>query len=93
MRRPVRRPLSLDDDRTQEFVGVQASLHQELGLALANQLHGPGRGGVAVRDIDHLRSSEVDAARLRDFLDLRRRPHEDWRDQSLRGRIDGARQR
>ena len=81
------------DDRAQQLVGVQASLHQELGLALANQLHGLGRRGVAVRHIDDPRTPEVDPVRLRDFVDLGGRADEDRRDQSLGAGLDGARQR
>ena len=34
MRRPVRSPVSLRDDRAEQLVAVQAALHQQLGLAL-----------------------------------------------------------
>ncbi len=42
------------DDRAQQLVGVQAALHQELGLALANELHRFGRRAMAVRSVDDL---------------------------------------
>ena len=46
----------LRDHGRQQFVGMQAALHQELGLALANQLDGLGGRGVAVGHVDDLAS-------------------------------------
>ena len=54
MRRPVRRPVSRGHDRAQQFVGVQAALHQQFGLALANQFDRLGGRGMAVRHVDDL---------------------------------------
>ena len=45
-------PRLLGHDGTQQLVGVQAPLHQELGLAATNELHRLGGRGVAVRRID-----------------------------------------
>ena len=61
MRRPVRRPVSSRDDRAQELVRVEAAFHQQLRLALANQLHGLGRRGMAVWRIDDPGLAEIDA--------------------------------
>ena len=52
--------------RAEELVGVQAAFHQQLGLALTNQLHRLGRGRVAVRRVDDPQLPEVDPARSRD---------------------------
>ena len=46
-----------------QLVGVQAALHQRLGLALAHQLHRRGRGRLAVRRLDDLGAGQVDAVR------------------------------
>ena len=54
----------LRDDRAEQLVGVQAALHQELGLALAHQLHRLRRRRVAVRRVDDPGRAEVDAVRL-----------------------------
>ena len=48
----------------QQLVGVQAALHQQLGLTLAHQLHGLGRRCVAVRRIDDPDLAEVDPVLL-----------------------------
>ena len=45
-----------------QLVGVQAALHQRLGLALAHQLHRRRGGRLAVRRIDDLHAGEIDAA-------------------------------
>ena len=52
------------DDLAHELVGVQAALHQELGLASADQLHGLDGGGMAVRRVDDLERRDVEAALL-----------------------------
>ena len=62
MRRAVRRPVSLRHDGTQHLVGVQAALHQQLGLAETNELHRLGRRGVAVRRVDDAGLPDVDPA-------------------------------
>ena len=71
------------DDRAQQLVGVQAALHQQLGLALAHQLHGLGGRRMAVRRIDDPRLAEIDAAVLRDLLRSWRPGRQNRRDQSL----------
>jgi hypothetical protein len=38
----------------------QTALHQELTLGLADQLHGLGGGGIAVRGVDHLETTDVE---------------------------------
>ena len=43
-----------------QLVGVQAALHQRLGLAQPHQLDGARGGGVAVRRIDDAEAGEVD---------------------------------
>ena len=40
------------NDRAEKLVGVQASFHQQLGLALAHELDGFGRRRVTVRHVD-----------------------------------------
>ena len=58
------------DHRAQQFVRVQAALHQQFGLALADQFHRLAGRGVAVRRVDDLDAAEIDAGRLRDLCDL-----------------------
>ena len=54
MRRAVRSPVSRATTARHQLVGVQAALHQRLGLALAHQLHRLGGGRLAVRRVDDL---------------------------------------
>ena len=48
-----------------QLVRVQAPLHQELAFALVDQLHGLGRGRVAVRRVDDLETTDVEPVALR----------------------------
>ncbi len=80
-------------DRTEQLVGVEAALHQQLGLALPHQFDRPGRRRVAVRRVDDRDRPQRDAVGLRDLLDLRLRADEDRRDQPELGRIDDRCQR
>ena len=77
----------------QQLVGVQAPLHEQLGLTQAHELHGLGRRCVAVRRVDQADLTELDSVLLRDVADLLRRTDEDGRDQALRAGFDGAGQR
>ena len=52
------------DDRSQQFVSVQAAFHQQFCLALANQCHRLRRRCMAVRRIDDFRLAEIDPAAL-----------------------------
>ena len=81
------------DDRAQQFIRVQAALHQQLGLALADQFHRLGRRGVAVGHVHDLRAAEVDALRLGDLGDRRGRSDQDGHDQALGAGVDRAGQR
>ena len=58
------------DDRAEQFVGVQAALHQQFGLALPHQFHRLRGGGAAVGSVDDLDRAEVDALLLRDAPDF-----------------------
>ena len=82
------------DDRAEQLVGVQAALHQQLGLALPHQLHrlGRRRRGCAARRRSAICPRSMPAG-LRDLLDLRRRADEDRHDQPLLGGLDRAGQR
>ena len=72
------------DDRAEQLVGVQAALHQQLGLALAHQLDGLRRRRVAVRRVDDPRAAEVDAGfACAISANLRGRADEDRHDQPL----------
>ncbi len=72
---------------------MEAALHQELGLPLADELDRLRGGGVAVRRIHDPCAPEIDPVRLRDLFDLRARPHEDRRDEPVRRGVDRAGER
>ena len=89
MRRPVRRPGLARDHRAEQLVGVQAALHQQLGLALAHQLDRLRRRGMAVRRVDDPRAPRsIPFA----FATPRSSPRadQDRRDQSLLAGFDRA---
>jgi len=65
-------PSVLADDFGQ-LVGVQTTLHQQLGIAEAHQLDSLRRCGVAVRDIDDFVAAEIEFELLGDVVDLCRR--------------------
>src|SRR5205085_6317325 len=48
-------------DRRHEFVGMQTALHKDLGTAFSDKLNRFLGGGVAVRHIDDLRNTNIDA--------------------------------
>ena len=80
-------------DRTEELVGVQAAFHQELGLALSNQLHRLCCRGMAVRRVDDASVAKVDAVGRRNFPKFCSRADENGDNQPLLGGLDGARER
>ena len=80
-------------DRPHQLVGVQAALHQQLALALVDQLDGPRGRGFAVRRVDDLETADVEAVLTRDSRDLRGRPDQDRNDDAGLGRLDSAAQR
>ena len=57
-------------DFGQQLIGMQASLHQEFGLARADELDSLLGGGLAVRHVDDLGVAEVERKRLRHCGDL-----------------------
>ena len=65
-----------------QFVGVQAALHQRLGLALAHQLHRRRGGRLAVGRVDDLDAGQVDAGLGGDRQDARARADQDRHDQA-----------
>ena len=80
-------------DRPQKLVGMQAALHQQLGLAGADQLDRLLGGGLAVRDVDDLDAVEVEANDLGDAADLVLGPDEDRHDESRLGRLERSLER
>ena len=80
-------------DLAHQLVGVQAALHQELGPAGPDQLHGLGGSGVAVRHVHDLEGRDVDAERLRHAADLVLGPDQDGGDDLVPGRLDGTTER
>ena len=65
------------DDLVHEFVGVQAALHQQAGLAGAHQRHGGLGGRVAVRRVDDARVAQVQAELRGGVADLAFRSDQD----------------
>ena len=82
------------DHRAHQLVGVQAALHQRLGLALAHQRRRPSRPRPRCSGASTIWKRRRCRCRLlRDRLDARARPDQDRRDQAEPGRVDGAAQR
>ena len=72
---------------------MQAALHQQLALGLANQLDSLRRGRIAVRHVDDLEAADVQVVLARHGRDLCRRSDKDRNDDARFGRLDGAAQR
>ncbi|MNI49753.1 hypothetical protein D3C73_1043780 [compost metagenome] len=64
------------DDFVHQFVGMQAALHQQRGLAVAHQRHGGFGGGVAMRHVDNARIAQVQIELGGRVADLLFRPHQ-----------------
>ena len=60
-----------------QFIRVQAALHEQGALRLADQRDAKGRGRMAVRRIDDAVIAEFEPALLRHGFDLVARPHQD----------------
>ena len=76
------------DHGAHEFVGVQAALHQRLGLARLHELDGRLGRRMAVRCVDDAHPGDILAERLRGRRDLGPRPDEDRLDQPELGRLE-----
>src|SRR4029079_13080447 len=74
----------------QQLVGVQAPLHQKLGLAGANKLHGLRRGSLTMRHVDDFDTAEVERKFLCDTNNLALGTHKNWLDQSSPACLDRA---
>src|SRR5690348_13570117 len=72
---------------------MQASLHEQLALALPDQLDRLGGGRVAVRHVENSKRRDVEIVVARDFCDFLRRADEGWNDDTRLGSLDGAAQR
>ncbi len=85
----------MSDHRGQQFVGVQAALHQRLGLALAYQRDDAAKAEVvaAVFRGNDRKFRYVNAVFLGDGRQPRRRPHQDRCDQVKASRLDRAGER
>jgi hypothetical protein len=59
---------------THQLVGMQAALHQELAFALVDKLHGFGRSGIAVGNVNELKSANIDLDSLAIVLIFRAGP-------------------
>ena len=93
IRRSVRRPVSFLDHLAHQLVGVQAALHQGLGLARAHDLDRGRGGGVAVGRIDQPVRRDIEAELLGDAPDLGLGTDQDRLDQAGLGRLDRGGQR
>ena len=69
------------DDGRHQLVGVQAALHQRLGLAFAHELDRLRGGRLAVGRVDDRQVREIDTVLLRQRFDACPRPDQDRRDQ------------
>ena len=93
MRRLVTQAGVAGDDGAQQLVGVQAALHQQLGLALPHELHRLGRRGMAVRRIDDPRAPNRDAAPPGHVFDPGGGADENGRNQALLAGLERPDQR
>ena len=82
MRRPRAQSGLALGDLAQQLVGMEAALHEQLGLALAHERDGLLGRRLAVRHVDDLDAVDVEATGLRELSDLVRRAHEYGNDQS-----------
>ena len=64
-------------DGPHQLIGMQAALHQQLALGLANQFDGPGGGSLAVWHIDDFEALDVEVVLARHRRDLPGRPDQD----------------
>ena len=77
----------LVDHRPEHLVGVRAALHQELGNALADQLHRPLGGRMTMRGVDAPDVAQADAFAFGDGPDLPLGSDQDRLDQVVPRRI------
>ena len=85
--------LFLVDDRTHEFVGVEAALHQRLDLAIARQRDCLGRCRVAMLRRHELIGGKVEFGLFRCGSDFCLRPDQYGNDEFFLGGFDRAKQR
>ena len=81
------------DDLVHQQVGVQLTLDQHLGLALADQLDRPGGGLAVVEGLDDPEPSDVEAMQGRHLGNPVGWPDQHRVDEPGLGRLDGCRQR
>ena len=81
------------DDGAEQFVGVEAPLHQQFRFAVTHELDGLRRRCVTVGRIDDPCLAEHDAGLLRDLPDLRRGSDQNRDDQPLLTGLDRPGQR
>jgi hypothetical protein len=93
MRRSVRRPVPAGNHLGHQFVGMQAALHQRLGVVAADQRHGHGRGFMTVLDVHDPVLSEVEAIFLGDGANPLLGSDQDRVDQVRLGGEQGAPER
>ena len=74
-----------------QFIGVQAALHQQFAFGLVNELNAFRRRGIAVRHVDDLEASNVNAELLRGRRDLARRSDQNGHDDPGGGGVDRRR--
>src|SRR5262249_18962286 len=77
----------------QHLVGVQASLHQELGFPGANELDSLFGRGVAMRHVDDVHAAEIERELLRYSLDFLDGTDKNRLDQSRLACLQGALER
>ena len=80
-------------DGAHELVGMKTSLHQRFRPALADQLDGPQRRGVAVLGLDDRQRGDIEAEFDRRSADAFPRTDQDRSDQPEARRVDSAFQR
>ena len=93
-RRPVRRPVSRATTAPNSSSVCRLPFIRTSASALTDQLHGPGRRRMAVRNVDHhgVLPRSIPCL-LRHFLDPGSRPYEDRSDEPFRGGLERRDQR
>ena len=85
IRRAVRKPWPSGRYRAHQLVSMQAAFHQELALALVDQLDRPFSGRIAVGDIDELELAHLQAVFACHGSDLSSRTDESRNDDAELG--------
>ena len=83
----------LGQHRVNQFIGVQAALHDHFHIALGRHVCPQFGSRMAMRHIVELGTAQVNAGLLRYFFNARTRPDQYRHDEAIAGRIHGSAER